>query len=352
MLSHRWRELFRWPQFVGLAMFLAVGRPGKSRIASASGRKTPGKCLAATSRPACGTPAGQLLEAPITYPVDVVICMLPWSILLLPYLRRDFRKTSACREDVRFLAVRSPSRFSPVGSRRARNRYFAPLFPCVAPLIGLVVQRCADEPGAAWANAWRHFLTVIGFLMPVLGAWVMAATLLGWGLDWGQQPLGFAIVYGLAALMLGILALWSAGRRQLLGHCIGIVCVTAFLGLSWSGVVMNVLAAIRDPIVQDIADLKQRLPKDARLVSIGMVDCRFLYYYGEPIEWLPEHRANAPPIAEGTYFCMVNAPSRLECDFPYEEVALISCHADPMPQPTEYVVIARRLPVVYSRRAE
>jgi 4-amino-4-deoxy-L-arabinose transferase-like glycosyltransferase len=353
VLSHRGRELFRWPHLAGLAIFLvgwaAWQVPYCVRVGSSDAWKMFSGDVTLRFHDAGGR---AVLEHLAAFPLDVAICMLPWSVLLLNYARRDFRQTlGPVRDDMRFLACSIAVAFVSCWlAPGARNRYFAPLFPCFAPLIGLVVQRCFEDPGAAWANAWKHFLIGIGLLMPVVGTWVVAATVFGWGLDWGQQPLGFALGFGLATLVLCLTAFRAAGRQQPVWQATGIVCVTVFLGLSWTGVVMNVLATIPDPIARDVAELKRRLPKDVGLSSLGLVDCRFLYYYGEPIAWLPDGWTGAPPVAEGACFCMLNGPRGPRCDFPYEELALVLCHAEPMPQPSDYVVVARRLPSTCARR--
>src|SRR5207245_685975 len=64
------------------------------------------------------------------------------------------------------LAIALPTCWVPPGGL---PRYFAPLLPCVAVLIGLAVQRCAeaDVTSAAW-RAWRRFLAAAGLI--VVGA--------------------------------------------------------------------------------------------------------------------------------------------------------------------------------------
>ena len=124
-----------------------------------------------------------------TFPAEVLVCMLPWSVLLVAYLRRDFRRSlGSAAADVRFLAcavaVAFPTCWLVPG---ARNRYFAPLYPCLALLIGLVVERCCQASAAPWARLWRWYVRGFGLAMPATAIWVVAATTLGWTVALGRN---------------------------------------------------------------------------------------------------------------------------------------------------------------------
>jgi hypothetical protein len=97
----------------------------------------------------------------------------------------------------------------------ARNRYFSPVFPCVAPLIGLVVERCAAAASqTAWATVCRHWLRGLAAIMPAAAIWILATTLAGWGAARGGQPLWFACAYAVAAAALGVLVWIAAGHAR------------------------------------------------------------------------------------------------------------------------------------------
>jgi hypothetical protein len=101
---------------------------------------------------------------------------------------------------------------------------------------------------------------------------------------------------------------------------------------------MNTFVALREPITARIASVKEQLPPGTRLVSLGLVDDRFLYYYDEPIRLLKDGRGS-----DWTYFCVGNGPNRPACRFAYEEIARVSLHQNRQADVSECVVIGRRL---------
>src|SRR5262249_13586670 len=114
----------------------------------------------------------------VTYPLEVLGCTLPWLLFLLLFLSRTMRREiGSAWPMVLFLticlAVTFPSCWFIPG---AHGRYFMPLFPCMAPLIGLVVERCTmidSDPALKrfWHTALRLLgLTIAGFALAVLSA--------------------------------------------------------------------------------------------------------------------------------------------------------------------------------------
>ncbi len=81
--------------------------------------------------------------------------MMPWSLLLLALVTPNVRRSIARgRPQVQFavmaLAVTYPTVWFAAG---ARGRYFMPLYPCLAVLIGLIAEQCAVD--ACAARKWR-----------------------------------------------------------------------------------------------------------------------------------------------------------------------------------------------------
>lgn len=348
LLCRRWLDLFRWQHLVGLAVFFAGWATWQIPYFLRAGAENSWVLLNGDIAMRFQGIGGswRLVEHLVTFPFDVLACMLPWSVLLLPYLQRDFRRTlGPAGEDVRFLAcVAGVGFLSCWFVPGAINRYFAPIFPCIAPMIGLVVQRCLGEPDAGWANLWNRFLTVLGGVMLVACAWVLGVTLFDGRAELGSQSLAFALFYAVATVTLGVAAIVAARRQRLSAYHVGILSILGFLGLSWAGVVINTYAEVRNPIAQNVAELKERLPADVKLVSLGPVDAHFLFHYGQSVEWLPRQATGSPAIAEGAYFCMDSAPDRPKCDFPYEEIAAISYHEERLANPTRFAIVGRRLP--------
>jgi hypothetical protein len=196
-----------------------------------------------------------------------------------------------------------------------------------------------------------------GLAMPALAAWVLAATAMGWSLALGAQSLGLATLFATALTLLGVFVfcstengrspgpswtalLWSAATGHPKGAVLGLA---ALVGLLFSGLVTNVVIARARPLAQHMAEVRQRLPKGAQLVSIGPADPTFAFFYGEPMRQLPWKPAELEKETDWTYFCVDLRDSRVKCDFPYEEVALACCEPHDSPHPVGIVMIGRRL---------
>ena len=98
------------------------------------------------------------------YPLELLGCALPWSLLLIPYGFGGFRRAlGEIRPVILFpcicLAVAFPTCWIPPDSN---TRYMAPLYPCLAVLIGLVAERCGE---AAVGSAWRRYVTFMASVM-------------------------------------------------------------------------------------------------------------------------------------------------------------------------------------------
>ena len=189
----------------------------------------------------------------------------------------------------------------------ARGRYFMPIYPLVAVLIGMLVEslfgrRIRQFTGAAW-----HQFVLAWALLFAVGAIIVA----GVGLLPGHlnqslyQPrlfcLGFAAVAAAA-----VAVLWLSYRRPaLFGPCSVVLAIVAVAGLGASGAMVNVNASRWYDPTNFIAEIKTLLPADASLVSLTPIDHRFAYYYRTPItelDW-PRTPSDLPPNVD--YFCFM-----------------------------------------------
>ena len=348
LTMRRGRELLRWQHAAGLGLFFAIWLaweiPFYLRVGPADawamltgdiGKRFHGGSWARTLR--------HLVE----FPLSILACMLPWCVLLLAYLRRDFRRSIAfAREHVWFLASAIGFAFLtcflvPV----ARNRYLAPILPLTALLIGLAAQQCCAATASAWdVRLRRHFFIFAGLLVAGLGAWVVVATALHLGAAQGQQPVAFALVFAVAALAAMVTAFWASARPDPWRQRLGTLTVAALLGLSYIGVVVNIFVATRHPIADEIAAVTASFPNDVQLVSIGPVDDVFLYWYGKPIKQLPASEGLGHKEPPWTYFCMGDGPNMPAFDMPYEKLGVVSMEQAYSENPHEVVIIGRRLP--------
>ena len=162
----------------------------------------------------------------------------------------------------------------------------------------------------------------------------------------GQQPPAFAVAFAwLAAAATAIFVLRLRAGIRLASAASGsaVLTLAAFLGLTYSGAVMNIFVATRHPIDAEIAAVTARVPDGVELVSIGPVDDVFLYYYGRPIRQLPDAEGIGRGERPWRWFCMGNGPNMPQFDLPYEPLGTISVEPAYSDHPHDVVIIGRRL---------
>lgn len=313
----------------------------------------------------------------VTFPIEIFFgCMLPWSLLLLPYFNSDFRRMIGSFNDapsngdfarghVLFLAcvigITFPTVWLVPGGH---TRYFAPLYPCFAPLIGLVVDRCLASQAAMlaapacrwwrlpWQLWWRNWLMIWAMIMPIFGLSIMAISLLSSQSDalpkdalaLFAQPLGFATVYLIATVVLSLMVFRSWRAKSDTMRLAGPVGVALFMGLTFVGIFTNSLQQRSVNTAEQVAAVKRQLPTDAKLVSLGYTHHQFAYYYGDPIPLVNISAGDKISAPESTYFCFHNNrvnPSRL--DFKYETIAVVSCARFRGTETDDVVTVARRV---------
>jgi len=192
----------------------------------------------------------------------------------------------------------------------ARGRYFMPLYPLVAVLVGFVIERCASAAIDSYPRrAWHQFLAVWAILIGMSGAVVAGASVL---MDNPAarfyQPRWFGIVFAMLAAGAVILIWESYHRTNQLRPIIGVVAIAIIAGTGVAGFMVNVNAACWIDPSNEIADLKKLLPAGASMASFSPIEHRFAYYFGEPIvelDW-PQSAADIPPGL--TYFCFMRQP--------------------------------------------
>jgi len=353
VLTGRWREAVSRAHLAGIAVFLALWGAWQWPFYQAMGWE-------GTRAIYCGDVALRfedsrwmaILKHLAVYPAEVLLgCLLPWSVLLVAYAHRSFRQAlGPARQQVLFLAcaiaVTFPTCWLAPG---AKGRYYMPLYPCFAPLIGLVVQRCCDVgAGEPWRKLWPRFLIIVAVVMAGAGVAVAVATAIGRELPL-VQPGWFAAVYLALTSGMAAAAWWSSGGITSARAMVGVLSLAAFLGLSSAGVVANGLIRVSQPTAASVAELKQKLPPGVRLVSLGPIDHLFAYYYGEPIPMIARPGPGEELPEDVDFFSSGNDVARpAEVNSPWERIAVISCERRQKAQPRRVVVVGRRLPTAAS----
>jgi hypothetical protein len=338
--------MFDWRHFAGIGVFLAVWGAWQAPYTIEMG-------LAASKQMYCYDVGLRFLDFRWTtivahlfgYPLKVLVCLLPWSVLLMAYFDRDFRARIAfARRHVLYLLLAiGVATSTMLAAPQAKTRYLMPLYPCFAVLIGLVVDACVkDAAEHNQAGGWLGLSAV--FFVAGLTICVVSFSPLNY-LPWAQDKL-FAAVYFCAAVALACVT-YLAGRRTVSARW-GILAVCVFLGLSYRGAVVNALIRAGEDTPAAVAKLKKQLPEDVNLVSLGddsqPIDHLFAFYYARPIAQIPWPPPPDRPAAAFEYFCFVkNSPVAERIDFPWEKVAEISCDRVHYDTPRRVVVVGRRL---------
>jgi hypothetical protein len=174
------------------------------------------------------------------------------------------------------------------------------------------------------------------------------------------QPLSFATLFLAASLAAAGTLWWIRRKVSDLATRGALITIALFLGLCYTGAVMNSDARRANDLSPAVAALKERLQDPLQLVSFGPIDHRFAFYYRDLInEWdWPENEQEVPGHVR--FFCFehhrgdtaqVRANGRGmywgttsgTLPFAWEEVIRIPCDRNVRDDPEVTVVVGRIL---------
>jgi 4-amino-4-deoxy-L-arabinose transferase-like glycosyltransferase len=311
-----WRYLFSWQCAAGAAVFLFIIALWQIPFYT----ETNWSAVVATWS---GLAADRIhlrgvLSHVFTYPVETFVCLLPWSPILVALAKRETRSLllsfsagDSMRTATVFLIVALLVAYPTVWlAAGARGRYFMPLYPLIAILVGLVIERCSlARTGTYPRRAWHQFLLLWGTFIGASGLLIGVTSLLSHRLSVRYyQPRSFGLAYAVLAAIAAYL-IWSAYRRAgRFASLIAVAAIAAIAGVGAAGILMNVnVARWIDPTTA-VAELKDELPLGTKLVSLSPIDHRFAYYYGDAIAELKWPRAIADLPNDVNYFCFMRQP--------------------------------------------
>lgn len=286
----------------------------------------------------------------VQFPLEIIGCTLPWSLLLFAFLSRDVRRSlGTARPQALFMGiailVAFPTCWIPPD---AQTRYFTPLYPCMAVLVGVVVDCCAQAtPPVSARIHWQRWTVAIACVMLVgavavpLGAAVLEGHEKYW--PWAEQPV-FAILFAVAAIILARLTVIAYRAGDSNSVRLATIAVAAFMVLACTGIATNIRIRRSEDQATPMAQLKEKLPADHRLVSLGHIDALFAYYYARPIEPTPwAVTADSVPVGDDVYFCFDTMIGyRPNLPFEWVEVAAIPMDRYKYPPGQREVVVGKR----------
>lgn len=252
-----------------------------------------------------------LLEQIATYPLETLACMLPWSVLLLelPQPRFYRRLGEAARSQLLFLLVALATTYPSVWwANGARSRYYMPLYPVVACLIGwgfeqLVALRRESPARRELGLYWIGLATAMTVILTALAA---ASTVDDPRLAPFAQSGWLLGVYLLLGGGLTALVLWAWRDTSPSVAVAAAVGLAVFLGGTYSTVAVTAIARTSRDIESDVAGARRHLPEDVALVSFGPIFHRFAYYYAAPIDEIPWPTSADEVPPHVTYFCFTH----------------------------------------------
>lgn len=359
IVTRGWRQLFSAAHLLGILMAVAVVLAWSIPYAHAVGR--PDAIRVWFVEASASTSVGfvttwrwrNLLTHWLTYPVETAAGLLPWSALLLFYFRPNLRRwvhDSPVRSAVIFctaaIAVAFPTSWLPLGGI---PRYFAPLYPCLAVLVAVVLEYLMSAAATVIdRRAWQRFMMAVACLSIVGAIGVSVAPMIAWRFPTLASltgPLLPSLIYvmifaALAAVILRFVSRPAAQSVPVVTMAVAASLVTAFIGVG-----TDIRMRRSENAGPTVKLLKTKLPPNEELVSLnGHTSSLFAYYFGLPI--IRPHPAvhSAADAADIHYFCLlVPENERPSLPFTWEEIGWVSMDRNHHIVPEITVVVGRQI---------
>jgi 4-amino-4-deoxy-L-arabinose transferase-like glycosyltransferase len=291
----------------------------------------------------------------VTYPAELLGgSLLPWSVWFVLLLSRRIREQlRSYRDDALYLGICLAVTFPSVWlAPLASLRYYMPLFPCVACLVGIVAEGFVSAQGhGTWSAfiCWYHRLLAVAAVVAGLG--IVCVSLFDRS-SVLAQPIGLAAVY---VVFCGTVAaaIWRLSARLTRGALTATFALVAcFLGLTQSTVVVNIRQQSSEDAREAVRALKDQIPPGESLVSLGPAHHLFLLHFAQDVRQLPLGAQDPTAWGNGGYFCVwVKGNDVVRLCFPWKLVATISCDRNKSSEPTEIMIVGRRDEAVAERGA-
>lgn len=349
LLTRRFRLLFSLSNLLGFGVFVAIIAAWQIPFAGQVGSTEQWKIYFRDVGPrflemGISTIASHMAVFPLG-----LFCgaLLPWSFLLLAFFSRGFRsRLGSLREDALFCVisffVTFPSVWLPPG---ASLRYYMPIYPVVAVLVGIVLERFSLD----FAESGRSSLLLKRYWR-LLGLVAVGTTLFIAGLSclkpaavW-SQPLWLAFLLVPISVACAIF-LWqrsALNSSQVLQR--NLVVVSWMLALFCVSVVPNTRNRISQHAEQEVNQLRASLPAGTHLSSYGITHHLFLFHLREQVTVLPAPELVQEPLPDQGYFCLTIQDGNIpKLPFQWDRIATINCDRNQLPKIQNGVIIGRAI---------
>jgi hypothetical protein len=282
----------------------------------------------------------------LTYPLETLGCTGPWSLALVAIgfrsvRRRLFSHGSAAQFLLTALIVTYPTCWLTQGGL---SRYFLPMYPCLAMLVGAVVtiEIESNAPSRIFFSAGRIVLYCASAL--TLFA-VVASNFVNLSEPWSGLKLPFGWQFVVSASAIALFAAIATRKKN--PHSLLFVAGTLAVscGALYAGPVVQHLAYRNGLAEARIREFRNEVGPSLRLASIGPAHHLFSYHFGETIPILPVGEPWPESWQTMTHFCYWwrSDEPRMELPFPNEVVAEISMERDRYREPATIMVIVRQM---------
>lgn len=294
----------------------------------------------------------------VTYPLEILAaCLMPWSIFLIAFAFRSFRNTIGTASDsVRFivicLLVSFPTVWFPAESN---TRYFMPLYPCFAILIGIVIERLwqmspamlSEATGSTiwnWQMLWKRFSAF------VLGVTVLAIPPLFlvrfiWPPIADALPIFMLLTLALTIVIAAAVMFSLRNSFHQKSGLISVALAGLLLGTTYNGIVIPLMAMQANDVGPAVAEIKDRMPEDANLVGLSLVHHPFTFFWKDELlmrVW-PETGDDCDDIE---YFCFHHHGADRpvpELPFKWEVIGSVNCDRNRSNTPYDLVIVGKRI---------
>lgn len=285
-----------------------------------------------------------------SFPIELLVAMLPWSVLLAGMASRHWRPSDEPRRCVMsFMLIAAVVIATPVWVvPEARHRYAMPLYPFASVLCGMVVEQALLTGETRLSRLWRDFLRGTAVAMTgvalVFGVATVARSFVdGYWIRTLAQP-AWVAAGAIASAIIVTALLWRlAPRRDLAAAVVSSGLLALLLGAMSNGPILNAHVENAANVGAEIGALRDALPAGT-LVSFGSVNHKFAYHWERPIRIVP-WPARAEAISAGTCFAFDHyrdAP-RAALPFAWEKLGEFNMERTRVPDPAVTVVVGRAI---------
>jgi 4-amino-4-deoxy-L-arabinose transferase-like glycosyltransferase len=353
LVRRDWRYLLHWSHMVGIVLFLLMIAVWQVPFYLETGWEGTRLTWLTPFTSRLDTDIVRLLRHLVEFPLIVFGATLPWSVLLVGLFNRQFwQLEQKTRAAVVFALLGMAMIFLPVWiSEGGHHRYVMPMYPLMAVVCGAVSQQCLSADITSFLRQfWRVFLRamavgIAGFAAVFLITTIAAGFSDAYWIRTLAQPwsLMTVLVICAAAGAALIFRQTSPGRTE---HGLVVTfTITSLAAICFNGPVVNATVNVAANIGPEVTAMRDRLPAQARLVSFGPVNHKFVYWYEENIPILPRPQTLDDVPEDLQYFAMDVGPGQSpDLPFEWERIAEFNMERRrDKPNPEITVLVGRRI---------